>query len=250
MTGPLLGSVSIQRNILDCPLCCESFRGKVWQCAEGHVLCDKCRSQLPEPKKCPSCRKMLGSIRNRVLEDLSKDAPLPCRNEPRGCNIILPLAKRMHHEEECKYALFRCPHPDFGADCKWMGEAKQVVKHIEEMHCSVYTFKEVNSGDERDQWVTGRGPWISQNNVAGRSFLVYKYKKNGRFLVGVHHIGHGSPGKFRIRVELRGNAERIHQGPINSLRAAPKELSWFSVDCEQLDLDEEQKIHFFITIEV
>lgn len=47
-----------------------------------------------------------------------------------------------------------------------------------------------------------------------------------------------------------GGNERIHKGPIAPLRVPTKDISWFSVPCNQLDLDDDMKIHFFITIDL
>eukprot|EP01083_Nonionella_stella_P070420 188385_1 len=244
----MTNSVPVGRSHLECPVCLESFNSKIYQCCEGHVVCEECKIKIPSPKKCPSCRKPLGDIRNRVLEDLVKDALLPCRNEPRGCKVVLSLDKRLVHEKDCKFSLYRCPHPDHHDKCKWIGDGGSVRKHFEDKHCSVYVFKEVKTGDERDQWVTGHGPWISQNSVGGMHFLVYKYKKENRFMVAVQYLGNASPGYSRVRVELKNGGERVHQSPISSIRGGPSELSWFDVPSRELDLTEDQKVHFFITI--
>lgn len=42
---------------LECPVCLEEMRPpvRIWQCKDGHALCDNCK-QNPRIKKCPTCR--------------------------------------------------------------------------------------------------------------------------------------------------------------------------------------------------
>lgn len=61
----------IRDGVNECPICNDIYTGKVFQCREGHVICDKCMSLMNVPRKCPTCRlPMDPPIRNRVLEDL------------------------------------------------------------------------------------------------------------------------------------------------------------------------------------
>jgi len=61
-------------NILQCPVCLDNCKPplQIWQCREGHILCESCFSR-PELKTCPQCRMSLqGNVsRSRVLEELA-----------------------------------------------------------------------------------------------------------------------------------------------------------------------------------
>jgi len=61
-------------NILQCPVCLHTCKPplQIWQCREGHILCESCYSRR-ELKTCPQCRMSLqGNVsRSRVLEELA-----------------------------------------------------------------------------------------------------------------------------------------------------------------------------------
>merc|ERR1712098_134358 len=61
-------------NILQCPVCLDTCKPplQIWQCREGHILCESCYSRR-ELKSCPQCRMSLqGNVsRSRVLEELA-----------------------------------------------------------------------------------------------------------------------------------------------------------------------------------
>jgi len=61
-------------EILKCPVCLDTCRPplQIWQCCEGHIVCESCFSR-PELVVCPQCRMSLdGNVsRSRVLEELA-----------------------------------------------------------------------------------------------------------------------------------------------------------------------------------
>lgn len=59
-----------QPSCLNCPICFEVHQGKVFQCKNGHVICEKCSDSV---KNCPQCRIPFtgkSKIRNRALEEI------------------------------------------------------------------------------------------------------------------------------------------------------------------------------------
>ncbi|CAO2174430.1 unnamed protein product [Urochloa humidicola] len=48
-------SVTVELEVLDCPVCFEPLRPPIFQCAVGHLICSSCFSKLPNPKKCHHC---------------------------------------------------------------------------------------------------------------------------------------------------------------------------------------------------
>eukprot|EP00483_Globobulimina_turgida_P012686 UN12709 len=61
----------IQLSAYYCCVCKELTSDKIFQCLNGHLICNECYSQL-QPCKCPTCRiqmDKLNPIRNRMAED-------------------------------------------------------------------------------------------------------------------------------------------------------------------------------------
>jgi len=65
-------------SCLECPVCLDVCKPplQVWQCPEGHIICESCVDR-PELRVCPQCRiSLTGQLsRNRALEDLARKAP-------------------------------------------------------------------------------------------------------------------------------------------------------------------------------
>jgi len=64
------------RELLECPVCLEEMKPpkKIFQCSNGHVICELCKNN-PEVRSCPTCRvKFRGHnvVRNIVAEKLAR----------------------------------------------------------------------------------------------------------------------------------------------------------------------------------
>jgi len=64
------------RDLLECPVCLEEMKPpkKIFQCSNGHVICELCKNN-PEVRSCPTCRvKFRGHnvVRNIVAEKLAR----------------------------------------------------------------------------------------------------------------------------------------------------------------------------------
>jgi len=64
------------RDLLECPVCLEEMKPpkKIFQCSNGHVICELCKAN-PEVRSCPTCRvKFRGHnvVRNIVAEKLAR----------------------------------------------------------------------------------------------------------------------------------------------------------------------------------
>lgn len=55
-------------ELLECPVCLDALIPPIYQCHEGHALCNECRNKV---KVCPSCRSGTVDIRCRVLDRLA-----------------------------------------------------------------------------------------------------------------------------------------------------------------------------------
>ncbi|EKX40175.1 hypothetical protein GUITHDRAFT_113655 [Guillardia theta CCMP2712] len=70
-------------KFLDCTVCFDSIAGPVFQCTEGHLLCQTCWSRLNTPDAgCPTCSAVLGRIRCRFAEQI--------RDALSGLNVASP----------------------------------------------------------------------------------------------------------------------------------------------------------------
>jgi len=60
------------RSELECPVCLEEMRPpkKIWQCSDGHAICDFCRKK-PTVTCCPVCRKYIVG-RSNIAEKLAR----------------------------------------------------------------------------------------------------------------------------------------------------------------------------------
>eukprot|EP00092_Neocalanus_flemingeri_P008680 GFUD01009350.1.p1 GENE.GFUD01009350.1~~GFUD01009350.1.p1 ORF type:complete len:293 (+),score=86.16 GFUD01009350.1:53-880(+) len=60
------------RSELECPVCLEEMKPprRIWQCSDGHPLCENCRKK-PEMNTCPTCRKYLVG-RSTIAEKLAR----------------------------------------------------------------------------------------------------------------------------------------------------------------------------------
>ena len=65
---------SISKIDKDCPICMDEMKSlKIFQCPEGHILCEKCYEKICDTTKlCPFCKVDVSAqpIRNRILENI------------------------------------------------------------------------------------------------------------------------------------------------------------------------------------
>jgi len=61
---------------LECQVCYDFFHASIFQCADGHIICENCFHQLAIPRNCPSCKGSYPNlpIRNRALERIASQA--------------------------------------------------------------------------------------------------------------------------------------------------------------------------------
>jgi hypothetical protein len=79
--------------------------GKVWQCGNGHLLCELCDDRLGKHAGCPFCRQAGPRVRNLLAERLREGRPRPCRHCSRW---LRNEAERKAHAEACEARLVAC----------------------------------------------------------------------------------------------------------------------------------------------
>ena len=68
-----------------CTVCYDAPDGQIYQCVEGHLVCESCDKQLPR-RECPTCKDVanfeLGSkrIRNRAVEEAISSSMTTCEH--------------------------------------------------------------------------------------------------------------------------------------------------------------------------
>ena len=64
---------SVLRSLVECPICYEvPQQKKIFQCNNGHIICESCYRLLPAAKKCPQgeCPYSVPPTRNLQTEKL------------------------------------------------------------------------------------------------------------------------------------------------------------------------------------
>ena len=94
------------RRELECPVCITVKQGQIYNCKNGHIVCQKCHGKLSLPKKCPSCQERMPHTteRNLALEriiDRLELGILSCTNE--GCDHEGPKPEMDAHAAKCEY---------------------------------------------------------------------------------------------------------------------------------------------------
>ena len=103
--------ISIQlilRRELECPVCITVKLGQIYNCQNGHIVCQKCHGRLSQPTKCPSCQVRMPNLpeRNLAIERMIDRLGLgiiSCTN--RGCTHEGPKPVMDAHAAKCKYRL-------------------------------------------------------------------------------------------------------------------------------------------------
>ncbi|XP_050215479.1 putative E3 ubiquitin-protein ligase SINA-like 6 [Mercurialis annua] len=115
-------------DVLECPICYESFSIPVFQCVNGHAACSSCYKKLAH--KCPSCSMPIGYNRCRAFEKVLKSVKLPCHNLKYGCKEMVLYSKKSEHDKVCNYMPCPCPL----SSCKFVGSDRQLYRHFSKKH--------------------------------------------------------------------------------------------------------------------
>jgi len=126
-----LKSPKIKEEELHCIVCFELPPGNIFQCGEGHLMCEGCYDQVVDSEKpiCPTCRMKLDRdrpTRNRFAESVVASLIVPCPNE--GCDQKLKFANvKTHRINECGFHKTECKFSSLG--CDWQGFEKDKRQH-------------------------------------------------------------------------------------------------------------------------
>lgn len=92
---------------LECPACNEVLLSPIFQCENGHLMCETC---IDKQGKCYTCDARLGpsvrKIRNTALENVfgRGDIRIQCPHKMNGCEVITTVdSLKAHLLESCEY---------------------------------------------------------------------------------------------------------------------------------------------------
>lgn len=196
-------------SLFECPICFDYATPPIYQCQNGHLVCNGCSSKI---NQCATCRVPITnpSIRNLQLDRLANSFQIPCKYNFNGCDWKSYWFQKRDHEESCKYISLTCPCP--GTTCKWSGLLSEVMNHLGDQHKSITTL----SGEDivflaTDINLKGAVDWVMIQSCFNHHFLLVLEKqefKSGQqlFFAVVQLIGSKKDAeKFRYKLELGGN---------------------------------------------
>ncbi|XP_004711275.1 E3 ubiquitin-protein ligase SIAH1-like [Echinops telfairi] len=190
-------------SLFECPVCYDSVLPPILQCENGHLVCNNCHPKL---ELCPTCRVLLGSIRNLALEKLANLVQFPCKYALWGCERILAHTEKADHQVNCEFRLYSCPFP--GVSCNWMGLMNAAVPHLIDQHRIITT----QQGEDTvffasDIFRPGIFDWVMIQCCFGFNFMVVLHKRDRygdqKFFAVVQLIGtHQQAQNFVYKLEL------------------------------------------------
>ncbi len=85
-----------------CPICFEIPEKEIYQCQNGHTICNVCVESV---SICPQCRVNLGTprIRSRPLEDILDLMKFDCSYKSQGCEAKVARNDITTHFENCSF---------------------------------------------------------------------------------------------------------------------------------------------------
>lgn len=213
-------------------MCFGSVLPPIFQCYNGHLLCNSCR---PRVTRCPTCRGPLGHIPNLAMDRVADSVLFPCRYAYQGCTATVLHRGKAAHEELCDFQPFCCPCP--GIACPWQGPLRAVLAHL--MQHEVITTLQ---GAEvvflaSDVHISGALDWVMVQACYGCQFMTVLGKREDhqgcqQFFSVVQFIGPpGQAQQFAYRLQLRRRRRcLVWESVPLSLREDP-EAAFRSGDC-------------------
>ena len=113
-----------------CPICCEDMIGKIWQCKNGHLICNNC-NRRDECTNCPECRDNLPRTRNLILEKIIEQMESKCK----FCNERMLNENMKIHVPICTKRPLVCCSYDKHSYCNTTFETSlELIDHLRNDH--------------------------------------------------------------------------------------------------------------------
>lgn len=120
--------VTMDLDVLDCPVCFHPLRPPIFQCTVGHTICSSCHDKLPD--KCLFCS--LPTVYNRchMVEHVIESVKVACSNGNHGCTARITYYQKEDHEKGCQHAPCFCPKKG----CSFSGPTTKLLDHFSSKH--------------------------------------------------------------------------------------------------------------------
>lgn len=134
----------INANVLElfvCPICWEHIIPPIFQCPNGHIICNICYYKV---KLCPTCRISLkNGSRCRNMEMVASNLLYPCCFTIEGCNKKLSFQELRNHEKCCEYSEnYNCKLIKDNVTCSWSGRPFHFETHLKDKHMDSIIYPE------------------------------------------------------------------------------------------------------------
>ncbi|CAL8133601.1 unnamed protein product [Orchesella dallaii] len=126
--------VSATKTYMECPICFEILTAPIYQCQNGHIICNNCINRI---QFCGECRIPLGDsrIRNVALEYISQSMEVPCPNSTDGCLVLAIAGNLKNHMEVCDFRPIPLCSKHLGwTECIEKVTASSAINHLREVH--------------------------------------------------------------------------------------------------------------------
>jgi hypothetical protein len=125
--------VELSSDHLNCPICFVLPVGDVFQCSNGHILCETCCNAIQLQRNiCPSCSVSLTTkSRNLFARAIIGETATQCPHQLCQEQILMKYLPR--HQRACMYGEMECTNASIG--CGWKGYRRDVTSH--EDSCSL-----------------------------------------------------------------------------------------------------------------
>ncbi|CAG7827825.1 unnamed protein product [Allacma fusca] len=115
-----------------CPICLEFLLPPVYQCVNGHLICDICHVKV---KTCPQCRDAFvgKKIRNLAVEEIVRECSYECKNLEAGCMLKRKYDQVRDHDLDCKFSSLNFCE-SLGINCNIKIGEPGIVEHLKTVH--------------------------------------------------------------------------------------------------------------------
>jgi hypothetical protein len=118
--------------ILECIICHVVPRnGPIFQCTNGHLVCEECSEKTAAAKSCSVCQVRLPHTKSRCIaaeQVIEKtDFVFDCVNAGDGCHFSAVRKRLQKHEGSCEARMVPCPD----APCKESLPLNKLLQHLE-----------------------------------------------------------------------------------------------------------------------
>ena len=222
---------------LECPICMNYLTPPIYQCLNGHPICNNCK---PNVYNCPTCKEKNIYSRMLILEKVYNDLRFPCSFKEFGCDALLNQKSLKNHEDDCVYQSIECP---MKCGCSWKDIVELLYLHLvsDDHKDAKYVLVEKEFSCLSSHKFNARlNEDFIQHIVIGLKVfcLIIEFKKE-RILAGIKFYGpKSSAKKYKYKITITPGVESEE-----SLRELTLTYSspthWYNTKTNLSDVDDE-----------